>query len=517
MKKRRHIEIASVIALLCIGLAVFRYGPAEEAQANSLLNEPIQDQHANPLMVDVLDLKKMDILDVLKLISQKTGRNIMASQKVKGRVTVFLRDVEVQEALRILLDAYGWAYRESPDGTIKVMTAKEFEDKFGYSFGHQNKPQIVRLLFVNPNDLIPALNQMKSASGKIIADEKSSSLILIDQQDRIDAMREVIAQLDVMLDTEVFDLSYAKADEISSKIEMSLTPGIGKMKFDERSNKVIVSDTKEKLERINRIISEFDQKDKAVFIEAKILQIILNNEHKLGVDWEVILSDLNDMNITNDFNILSSSDKRGTMSVGTLGSDKYRLFVEMLDTVGTTEILSSPRITTVNNKEAKILVGSTEPYVTTSTTTPASGATTTAETVNFLDVGIKLAVTPTIHNDGFITLKIQPEVSTVTSNLTTSNNNTIPIVETSEAETTVIVKDGVTIVIGGLIKEEKINSMKRVPVLGRIPVLGAAFRNDSKKKVKTEIVILLTPKIVTGDVDQADQLAKTGTEYGIEN
>ena len=97
-------------------------------------------------------------------------------------------------------------------------------------------------------------------------------------------------------------------------------------------------------------------------------------------------------------------------------------------------------------------------------------------------------------------MKIKPEISSVTGEVTTSNNNTIPVVETSEAETNVMVKDGVTIVIGGLIKEEKIRTTKKVPLLGNIPLLGKAFKNESDKVSKTEIVLFLTPHIISGDV-----------------
>jgi general secretion pathway protein D len=165
-----------------------------------------------------------------------------------------------------------------------------------------------------------------------------------------------------------------------------------------------------------------------------------------------------------------------------------------------TNILSSPRITALNNEEAKILVGSTEPYVTTTTTTPATGAVTTAESVNFIDVGVKLFVTPVIHDDDYITMKIKPEVSSVTRFVTTGNKNTIPVVETSEAETTVMVKNGVTIVIGGLIKDEKIASVSKVPILGDIPLIGLAFKNTDEILRKTELVIFLTPQIISGDV-----------------
>ena len=105
-------------------------------------------------------------------------------------------------------------------------------------------------------------------------------------------------------------------------------------------------------------------------------------------------------------------------------------------------------------------------------------------------------------------MKIRPEVSSVTGSLSTGTNNTIPIVETSEAETTVNVKNGVTIIIGGLIKEEKSKVIKKVPILGDIPFLGMAFRNYSHSVKKTEIVIFLKPRISTGDVNEPVQAKK---------
>ena len=473
----------------------------EEYQPQEVTSPPIislQPFLGEKQIIDVLDLKNMDILDVLKLISQKSGLNIIAGQDVRGRITVFLKDIEVMDALKIIVESYGWAYVKD-GGIFKVMTAAEYEARYERKFGQNTQTRIKQLLFVKASDVATILNEIKSRVGKIIAEDKSGTIILIDDPKKMDAMEEVIKTIDVPIQTEVFDLGYAKAEDISSKIGEVLTPAIGSMKFDERSNKVVISDTAQTLAKIRRIIDAFDEKDKQVLIEARIIQIALNDEHKMGVDWEGIIRDFHSLDLTSNFDVLTSTDKAGRLSIGTLASDDYTALFEALDTVGTTNILSSPRITAVNNKEAKILVGSTEPYVTTTTTTPSSGPTTTAESVNFIDVGVKLYVTPTIHDDGFVTMKIKPEVSSVTSNLTTSNNNTIPVVETSEAETTVMVKNGVSIVIGGLIKEEKIKSTSKVPFLGDIPVVGVAFRSESDEVTKTEIVIFLTPQIISGD------------------
>ncbi len=502
---KRHKSVSIFSALIFSGIFLTQLGgeffvPSLRAEGSTPLAS-MPNPH-----IDVLDLKGMDILDVLKLISQKTGVNIVATQEVKGKVTVFLRDIEVFEALKIIAEAYGWAY--AMDGSIvKVMTAQEFEQKYGYVFGFDVKTQIKQLLFAKAPDVVNLLNQVKSNSGKIIADEKSNTLILMDNLPKIQEMQKIIEQVDVPLETQVFHLSYAKAEEISANITEVLTPTVGVMKFDARSNNVMITDTPKKLKNIAKMVEAFDQKHKEVLIEAKIIQIVLSDEYRMGVDWQAIVRDWHQLSFKSQFSLFGTSadnaDKKGRLSVGTLETDDYLALIDSLDTIGTTDILSSPRITAVNNQEAKILIGSTEPYVTTTTTT-TSGTTTNAESVQFVEVGVKLHVTPTIHDDDFITMKIKPEVSAVTSKITTSSNNTIPVVETSEAETTVTVKNGVTIVIGGLMKEEKITKVKKVPILGDIPYINFAFRNQSDDKKKSEIVIFLTPTIITGDVPADD-------------
>ncbi|HLF17937.1 MAG TPA: secretin N-terminal domain-containing protein [Candidatus Omnitrophota bacterium] len=450
--------------------------------------------------IDILDIKSMDILDVLKLISQKSGKNIIASQNVKGRVSAYLKDIEAEEALKVIVESYGWAIAEE-EWVIKVMTEQEYESRYGKKFGEEMTTQVVKLEYAKAAETVPLLNQMKGPSGKVIADDKSNTLMLKDTPAKVEEMQTMLKRLDTPVETKVFELSYAKAGEIAGKIKETVTPANGNIAFDERSNVLIVSAAPDKLKEAEALIRAFDKKDEVVQIDAKIVQVILSDEYKLGIDWEAMVREYHDLRLAGDLDILSGNEKKGTLSIGTLAEDNYSVLLQALQTIGTTNILSNPSITTLNNKEAKILVGSTEPYVTATTTTTAAGPTTTAESVNFIEVGVKLYVTPTIHRDGFITVKLKPEVSSVVRSVTTSNNNTIPVVETSQAETTVTVKDAMTIVIGGLIKEEDISTTKKIPVLGSIPVVGAAFRNQNDFTRKTEIVIFLTPKIISGDMN----------------
>ncbi len=452
--------------------------------------------------IDHLELRDMEIVDVLKLIAQKTKLNIIAGKGVQGKVTIYLNDVSAAEALRIILDANNLAYRDD-DGIVRVMPAQDYERRYGQVFGGKIQTRVYHLNYAKAEDVAPLIEHLKSSTGKIISDLKSNTLIVMDAKANVDVIEALIREIDTLVQVEVFELNYAKAEDLVAKIEPLITEGTGSVRFDARSNKLIVTDKPAKMNAISKLIREFDVQDRQVLIEAKIVQIVLSDSYELGVDWQAVFPGLDDLTAQSDFDVLSDSESNfGKLQIGTIANNNYTAMLEALQSVGETNILSSPSITVVNNQEAKILVGTTQPYVTTTTTTPATGPTTVSESVNFIEVGVKLYVVPTIHSDGFITMKIKPEVSTTLTPITTSQNNEIPVVETSEAETIVRIKDGVTIVIGGLIKDEKRSTLKKVPLLGSIPFLRTFFQNKDDSVVKTEIAIFLTPRVIVGDQEE---------------
>jgi len=474
------------------------------AESPVLLSGPVPASGAvsdalNNVKIDHLELKDMDIMDVLKLIAQKTGLNIIVGKGVQGKVTIYLNAVSATEALRIILDANGLAYKYD-DGIVRVMTAQEYERRYGQVFGGKSQTKVYHLNYAKAEDLSPLIEHLKSSTGKIISDLKSNTIVVMDARENADMIDALIREVDIPVEVEVFELNYAKAEDIVAKIEPLITQSVGSVRFDERSNKIIVTDKPSKMGVIAKLIREFDVQDRQVLIEAKIVQIQLSDSYELGVDWKAVFPGMDDLTAQSDFDVISTSESnRGKLQIGTITTNNYTAMIEALQTIGKTNVLSSPSITVVNNQEAKILVGTTQPYVTTTTTTPASGPTTVSESVNFIEVGVKLYVVPTIHSDGFITMKIKPEVSTALTPITTGQNNEIPVVETSEAETIVRIKDGVTVVIGGLIKDEKRSTIKKVPLLGNIPLLGKFFRNTDDSVVKTEIAIFLTPRVMIGD------------------
>jgi general secretion pathway protein D len=158
----------------------------------------------------------------------------------------------------------------------------------------------------------------------------------------------------------------------------------------------------------------------------------------------------------------------------------------------------------LDRQEAKINIGDTIPYVVTTSTVTGNNVV-TSEDIKFINVGVSLVVLPTIHEDNYITLSIRPEISSRTGNLETPDGNLIPIVNSSSMESTLVVKDGVTVILGGLRRDEYEETNKGVPYLMDVPLLGRLFQNRKEELRKTEIVVFLTPKIVTGGKDMSGE------------
>jgi len=465
-----------------------------------------------------LEIKGMDIVDVLKMLALRGNMNIVAGKNVRGKVTVFLKDVDIMDALEIILISNDLAYDMKGD-IINVMTNRDYEAIYGEKFQDKKKLKIAKLKYGKAAEVSKALNQIKSRVGKVVIDEISNTIVIMDAPQIVLQMEELIQEMDLPTQTKVFALNYSKAETIKTGLETFLTKGIGVIQVDERTNKIIVTDLKENMGIIEKAVAEFDEKTKEVLIEAKILQITLNDEYKAGINWDAVFAGVN-TNLGMNFDVLTGTPIPTTasdaatgigLSVGGLNTSyNYEVMLEMLQQYGKTNLLSTPSILTVNNEEAKILVGTNQPYATSQTTTPATGAATTSYQVTFLDLGVKLYVTPTINRDGFVTMKIKPEVSSKETQDYTygPNNDAVPVVKTSQAETTVMVKDGTTIVIAGLIEDRQAEVINQVPILGSIPLLGALFRNrstgSSSDPEKNELVIFLTPHIISGEEESPE-------------
>lgn len=452
-----------------------------------------------------LDLKGMDIRDVMKILAQKSGFNIVVDTEVNKNVTLYVKDVSIMDVLDIVTLTNNLAYKQ--EGTlIRIMDDRKYESIHGQKFKDATKIEVVKLNYVNAGDAAKVLVQIKTNIGKIIPEEGSNSVVLIDIPENIEKMKKIITDMDIPLITEIFPLEYAKVELIKEKLSEMLTKGIGSMRFDERTNKIIVKDTPEKLEDIREVLKAFDERNREVTIDANIIQVTLSDKYSYGIDW-LDIAKAGSIKLTGDTNLSSglSNVTPSTLTVATIGGH-YTQIISLLKTYGKADVLSRPRITVMDRQEAKILVGAKEPYVTSEVTTTTGGTYHTTDNVQFVDVGVNLVVVPQINREGFVTLKIKPQVSTSDSTKTVNLKNPdgstrtiVPYVTSSEAETTVIVKDNTSIIIGGLMKDTVTENRQKVPFLGDIPLLGKLFTATGKSKEKTELVILITPHIVGGD------------------
>lgn len=461
-----------------------------------------------------LDLKGVDVIDVLKMLSTRSNLNIVAGRNVRGKVTLFLKDVDLWDAFEIILASNDLAYDKRGD-IINVMGERDYEQLYGERYSDKKEAKIIKLEYAKAAEAAKALNQTKSKIGKIIIDEPSNIIVIMDTPAAISQMVEMIDKMDMPVETKIFSLNYAKAEDVKTKISEILTKSVGAIQVDERTNKIVITDLTSRLPDIINVVAALDEKHKEVLIEAKIVQIELTDEFQYGIDWGRLFQNLGNTSVDFNFNqlgnIAGGLATGGALTIGRLSHNALNGAIKALSTVGKTNVISSPRITVLNNEEAKVLVGTNQPYVTTTTTIPTAGNQVNAENVTYLDIGITLRVTPTINNDGFITMKIKPEISSLGTPITTAHavgatGNEIPVVNKSETDTTVMVKDGTTILIAGLIQDRDKETINKIPVLGDIPIAGYGFKNQTKGSTgtstnqpeKQEIVIFLTPYIING-------------------
>ena len=473
---------------------------AEEELTSALSSYALNNP--NLLRKVSLDLRDTNVADAIRYLAEKADINVAVSKNVGGRVTLSFKNVSIKDALDIVLLSNDLA-AETRGEIIYVMPAKDYETLHGTKWADPREIRIFKLQYAKPTDALTLLDTLKSKVGTAVMDNESGTVVIMDTPERIAKMKEAISSMDKESLTQVFELKYAKALEVEENLKSRLdAKGIGSIKADERSNQVIITTLPKRMDEVEKIIAELDKKTRQVLIEAKIVKITLSPDFDMGIDWQYLVNEgkKHAVDIAMQFPIATTISSFGKLTAGTLAIDDYTATIKLLKTVGETKLLSSPRIAAINNEEASILIGTREAYIT-KTVTQGESTTTTASSVTFLDVGVQLYVTPIINEDGFVTMKIRPEVSSVGRTLTTSEGDEIPIVDTTTAQTTVMVKDGYTIIIGGLIKDETTRTTKKIPVLGDIPWLGKAFSQIDEDKEKTELVVFLTPHIITGDKD----------------
>jgi type IV pilus assembly protein PilQ len=291
----------------------------------------------------------------------------------------------------------------------------------------------------------------------------------------------------------VFRLNYLAAADADAVVKQLLSP-VGKSiitaadPLDQRKTReqIVVEDLPEYLCRVEEYLSHADQPPRQVLIEAHILQVALKDDTRHGVDIQRLLARVDNTDVTIRTAGLANANASPAFFLGIDGTD-LDLLVEMIKQTTDSKTLASPKVMVVNGQEAHMQTGAKLGYNTTTTT-----QTSTMQQVMFLDVGVILRVTPVITDDGQILMKVRPEVSDGVINATTQ----LPESKTTEVETTVMLRDGRGMVIGGLIKEEDTENQSKLPIIGDMKYIGRLFQRRTYVRSRNEIIVVLVPRLV---------------------
>jgi type IV pilus assembly protein PilQ len=458
---------------VAVNTAVIPKDVGDEAGGEHVLGGRIYRDLLSRLPRDpvTLDFDNSDVRDVIKLLAVKAKVNIIYGADVTGSLTLHLVDVPFNEGFRTVLSMMGLSTDQVGDNILRVIT--------------------------------PAA---------LTAQRTSASAI-----------------------TKVLPLNYAKAAMVKATIDQvrAAEGRSGASSVDANTNSIIVTESLEGMLATENLINQLDQRPRQVLIEAKLIEVNANSSLDYGIQWNaygnqngkfagqqgttflgstaglnppfspVLNTNTIQTNMTSAGGVgaagsgtgvnLSADKIFGAFTLGRVTSNYIlNATITAAAAEGKAKVLSDPKIATLNNQAANINVTTQIPYVTSNVA--STGVQT--QTVSYVTTGIQLSVTPSINADGRIMLVINPNVSQPSVSAAANTQTGAPAVDSRVAQTTVLVRDGETIVIGGLISDSLQDTIAKIPILGDIPILGWLFKKKTKSRVRNELLIFVTTHVM---------------------
>ena len=433
---------AQIVRLPQAAVAQEEGGESGKGGAINMEDEPVQytGKKIN------LDFKEVDILDILRLMSDISKLNIIAGDDVKGTVTVRLVDIPWDEALDVILKSK--------------------------SLGKERFGNIIRV-----------------ATIRTMQREKEEELAKKNAQKKLEAVK-----------VRLVPVNYAMADKLVPQVKELLTDR-GTVSYDQRTNVLIVKDVEEILDKAEQLVDYLDTQTPQVLIEARIVEATSTAALGLGIDWGThhTYTDANghptnavfpyNLGVGANVAVPGPADPTGTLgfTFGSVGMiNDLNLTLNVMESDGKIKIVSSPKVATLDNKEAMIQQGTSIPI-----TTRGTGGDVTTK---YVDASLILKTTPHITADGSILLNI--EINKSEPDWSNSNYLGEPAIIKKEAKTEILIKSGDTVVIGGVYTNLTSKTKRQVPLLGSIPVLGWLFKSEESRVERSELLIFLTPRIM---------------------
>ena len=466
---RLGLTALCAIVILCSVTAPANDAPPQVADPAGT-EEVLTDLERRMQKVISIDVNDVAIGTVMRQLADQAEVDLIVSPLVVGEVTVSLTDVPLGEALQSILNVHGAAYVPG-DNVIQIV----------------------------PSDQIPVIDER--------------------------------------LVTETFQIVHEDVAKVAEALEKFKSPN-GSVSYVEGTSYIIVTDTENKIRDIGKLLYKIDGATPQVLVEVRIYDITSKDNLDLGVEWsagrrtnrdslgsaigddiiverqgsDTYVDSITDPSMAAAFLGASNKTANTTSGVFRFGLLNEHIEIDALLRAEQEDIsaklLANPRIMVVDNKQATFDIVTEHPYI--ERTITSAGIT---ETVKFKPVGVKLIVTPHITSNRALRMHIQPEFGIVIGRVTVSASD-VPIVDTRKFDTTAVVKDAQTVVLGGLRKKDTTQQTSKVPLLGDLPLLGNLFKFDGETTTVNELVIFITPYILTElDLSQSESDAYRETEF----
>ena len=458
MIKYGALRFLMVFAVVCLGWAIAAAGTGNEDSEEKAGLTDIEQRMRKRISIDV---NEVPIDTVIRQLVEQADLDIIQSPKVIGNVTVTLTDVPLEEALSSILTVHDCTY------------------------------------------------------------------VLTENIMRIITSEEMVTKAEPIL-TKTYEIVYADAAEVVIALDKFKSPQ-GSVSSIKGTSHIIVTDTESKIREISALLDKIDRITPQILVEARIYDITSRDKLDLGVQWnagrrtDAVFTPFSTVGtnptagprnpfLTSGFS--NATTKTGSAVTGALrfgwlnSSIDIDVLLRAQQEITDAKLLANPRILVLDNEEATFDIVTEHPYV---ERTISSGDIT--ESVKFKEVGVKLVVIPKITRDGMIRLHIQSEFGVFVERVTLSTTD-VPVVDTRKVDTIALVRDSQTVVLGGMRKKDVSKEINKIPFLGDIPILGALFRFEGEDTAVTELIVFITPRIITQPVlSLGEQLALEETSF----
>ena len=480
--------------------------------------------HGDPLDQPIdLSAMDMDLSQAVAILAYKAGINIIASEDLSGTVKVEFRNLPLRRAFEAILQTKGLGILEDR-GVYRIVSYAE-------AVRAERITRIVKLENAQTVDIEKVLKDVVKGSADstlvdITSNKETNVLVIAGPEGTVQEMVLLAQDLDeakpeLPTVTEAIKLSNSEPSTLLPVVQSLLTPEVGQASVDTRAKHIIVTDLPVVVEQVRLLVTELDVPVKEVSIETMVVDTVLGDEAETGVDWLLdsvrrysrrsaatggpAVGNLQELSLATDLNTGTSTAGLLTLALQSADLD-WRGVIQAEVRNRNGHLVSNPVLRTMENKPATITIAREIPYVEVQSSEQGGNMTNT----EFKDVGTVLEVTPSVTHENDILIELNAKES-----LTDGEFEGIPIESKREMSSTVRVKNGQTIFVGGLRKNDSTTTVRKVPVLGDLPVMNVLFRSNTRSSEINELVVFLTCSVLDDSMKELDPYQQKKLDEGV--